>query len=295
MIISASRRTDIPAFYSEWFMKRIRAGYCLVPNPFNHNQVSKVSLEPADVDVIAFWTRNPRPLFPYLSELEDRGYCFYFLYTLMDNPRQIDPGSPPLETAMRTFRELSDRIGPERLIWRYDPIFLSSITPPVFHAGAYRRISRALKGYTTRSVVSVVHIYRKIRRRMAELEGQGIELLPYDSEVLSPLMQSLAETASMNGMEIRSCADELDLRRFGIEPGKCIDDEFISRVFGLNVGNKKDCFQRKNCGCVASKDIGVYDSCLFGCAYCYATTSFERARANFARHDPEAPSILCRI
>jgi DNA repair photolyase len=292
VIISASRRTDIPAFYSEWFMNRIRAGYCLVPNPFNRTQISRVSLEPADVDVIVFWTRNPRHLLPLLSELDDRGYRYYFLYTLMANPRQIDPGSPPAEAAIENFRSLSDRIGPARVIWRYDPIFLSTITDPGFHERAYSQIAQALKGYTNRSVVSVTHMYRKIQKRISELAKQGIELLPWDEKVLSPLMRALAESASMSGMEIRSCADELDLQQYGIQPGKCVDDELISRVFGLNLEVRKDSCQRKNCGCAVSKDIGMYDSCLFGCTYCYAATSFERARTNYQMHDPEAPSIL---
>jgi hypothetical protein len=292
VIISASRRTDIPAFYSEWFMNRIRAGYCLVPNPFNRSQISRVSLAPADVDVIVFWTRNPRPLFAHLPELDDRGCRYYFLYTLMANPRQIDRGSPPVDEAVKTFRNLSDRIGPERIIWRYDPIFLTSITDTAFHVKTYRHIANELKGFTTRSVVSFVHMYRKIQKRIDALEAQGITLLPHDHKTLVPLMQSLAESASLNAMEIRSCADELDLQQYGIQPGKCVDDELISRVFGLDMEVKKDSCQRKNCSCVVSKDIGMYDSCLFGCTYCYATTSFERAKANHRMHNPEAPSLL---
>lgn len=292
VIISASRRTDIPAHYSEWFMNRVRARYCLVPNPFNRLQVSRVSLEPVDVDAIVFWTRNPRPLVPHLPELDGRGYRYYFLVTLMANPRQIDPGCPPVETAIQNFRRLADGIGPERVIWRYDPILLSTATDPGFHLNAYSQIARALKGYTHRSVVSIVRVYRKLRRRVSELAAQGIELLPHNEETLSALMGSLAETAAMNGMEIRSCADELDLQRCGIRPGKCVDDELISRVFGLNLEVGKDPCQRAQCGCVAGRDIGMYDSCPAGCIYCYAVASFEQARARYRQHNPEAPSLL---
>lgn len=292
MIISASRRTDIPAFYSRWFMNRIKAGYCLVPNPFNRAQVARVSLEPADVDAIVFWTRNPRPLFPHLSKLDERGYRYIFLCTLLAYPRQIDPGSPSLEAAIQNFRDLSDRIGQDRVIWRYDPILLTNITGPAFHVRAYRHIADELKGYTRRSVVSITHMYRKIRKRISALAEKGIELLPYDERVLSSLMRSLAEKASLSGMEIRSCADELDLQQYGIQPGKCVDDELISRVFRLNLEVRRDSCQRKNCGCMVSKDIGMYDSCPLGCIYCYATTSFERSLANYRMHDPEAPSLL---
>ena len=137
MIISASRRTDIPAFYAEWFMRRIRAGYCTVPNPYNRKQVAKVSLAPDAVDVIVFWTRNPRPLLPHLAELDRCGYRYYFQYTVMDNPRAIDPKSPAADAAIKTFRELAGIVGAERIIWRYDPIVISAATPAEFHLSTY--------------------------------------------------------------------------------------------------------------------------------------------------------------
>jgi hypothetical protein len=296
MIISASRRTDIPAFYAEWFMNRIRAGYCAVPNPFNRQQVSYVSLKPEDVDVIVFWTRNPRPLFPDLTELDERGYRYYFQYTVMNNPRLIDPKSPPLEASLKTFGELADRIGPARVIWRYDPIVFSNTTGAQFHQQTYERIAQALRGYTCRSVISIVDVYGKARKRLGELAKQGVELLPCDGKPggwFDDFMRTLVRIASENGMEIVSCAEDLDLRPYGIRPGKCVDDEYIQKVFGLNVTDKKDPSQREACGCIVSKDIGMYDTCLYGCRYCYATTSFERAKTNHdIKHHPESPSLI---
>jgi hypothetical protein len=128
MIISASRRTDIPALYSDWFINRIRAGYCTVPNPFNRNQVSYVSLKPADVEVIVFWTRNPSYLIPYLKELDDRDFAYYFQFTILNNPREIDPNSPSLSSATKIFKKISDIVSPDRIIWRYDPIVISKFT-----------------------------------------------------------------------------------------------------------------------------------------------------------------------
>jgi hypothetical protein len=290
MIISVSRRTDIPAFYSQWFMNRVRAGFCLVPNPFNSSQISRVSLTREDVDVIVFWTRNPRPLFPYLSELDNLGYHYYFLFTLMANPREIDPSSPSVDVAIDAFQDLSERIGPDRNIWRYDPIFLTSITDFEFHQKTYQHIAGALKGYTKRSIISVVHIYRKIQKRIRQLEKQGIVLLEQND--LTSFMGSLAEIAAQNGIEIQSCAHELNLP--GINPGKCVDDELISKVFGLNLEFKKDSCQRNQCSCVESKDIGMYESCPCGCVYCYATTSIERAIANYRMHDPQSPSLIAQ-
>jgi hypothetical protein len=294
MIISASRRTDIPAFYSEWFIKRVRAGYCTVPNPFNSRQVRRVSLAPGDVDVIVFWTRNPRPLFPYLGELDERGYRYYFQYTLMDNPRPLETKTPPVEAALEVFGQLAERIGPERVIWRYDPLVFSQVTPPEFHRQAYQRIAQALRGCTRRSVISILDVYGKIGKRMGQMAEQGAGLLPFDGTQawFGELMRFMVAVAGENEMEIASCAEELDLEAYGIRPGKCVDDEYIQEIFGLEVSHDKDPGQRKACGCVVSRDIGMYDSCTFGCQYCYATTSFERAGRQREGHDPDSPSLI---
>jgi DNA repair photolyase len=296
MIISASRRTDIPAFYSDWFMNRIRAGYCTVPNPFNRNQISRVELGPQDVDVIVFWTRNPRPLFRHLDELDQRGYRYYFQYTVLNNPRTVDPKSPSVDAAIKTFRELADRVGSQRVIWRYDPIVLSEATSPAFHMASHARIAEALAGATRRNVVSIVDIYKKAQKRLRELRQQGVVVEEITqagiSNEVGAILEHLAAIASRCGMEIYSCAEELDLRPYGIQPGKCIDDEYIARTFGLQLKIKKDPGQRDACGCVVSKDIGTYDTCLFGCQYCYATTSFETAQQNHAQHDSLSSSLI---
>ena len=294
MIISASRRTDIPAFYARWFINRIRAGFCTVPNPFDAGQITRVSLTPEDVDVIIFWTRNPRPLFPYLSELDQSGYRYYFQYTLMANPRLIDPGCPPADTSIKTFRDLAELIGPDRVIWRYDPIVFSEITPDSFHRETYARLARAFHGCTRRSVISILDMYPKIRPRLEQIKRQGAGLLPFDvnDAWFGELMRHIVAEANENGMGIVSCAEELDLAQFGIRPGKCVDDNYISQVFGLEVAHTKDPNQRKACGCVVSKDIGAYDSCLFGCTYCYATQNFERARRRHGRHNPDSTSLI---
>lgn len=295
MIISASRRTDIPAFYTNWFMNRIHAGYCAVPNPFNRNRISYVSLKPEDVDVIVFWTRNPSPLMPYLKELDESGYRYYFQYTVLNNPREIDPKSPSLRAAVDTFKRLSNIIGSERVIWRYDPIVLTKMTGAQFHKEKYNEIAGMLNGYTKRSVISVVDFYKKASKRFDQLKQQGIEIVNYQGEPnerFDTLMKGLVQSANDNCLEVFSCSEILDLTKYGIKRGKCVDDDYIRTVFGLSVIGKKDPAQRAECGCVISKDIGMYDSCLFGCQYCYATTSFERAKINHEEHDPTSPSLI---
>jgi DNA repair photolyase len=295
LIISASRRTDIPAFYAQWFINRIRAGYCTISNPYNREQFTHVSLQPEDVDIIVFWTRDPQLLMPYLKELDQLGYIYYFQFTVLNNPRLIDTGTPSLSTSLKIFKKLSDLIGPERVIWRYDPIVISNITGIEFHINTYKNIAEALKNYTQRSVVSLLDMYSKLNKRFKRLKDNGIEILDCNEKFdqrYGEFMNSLAHIANKNGMEIVSCAESLDLTKYNIRPGKCIDDDYIERVFGISVTHKKDPFQRKACGCVVSKDIGVYNTCLFGCQYCYATSSFEKAKVLYENHNPDSTSMV---
>jgi len=295
MIISASRRTDIPAFYTPWLMNRIRAGFCTVPNPFNRNQISCISLQPKDVDVIVFWTRNARPLLDHLPELDERGYRYYFQYTILDNPRLLDPKTPPLEQAVATLQALAERVGPQRIIWRYDPIVLSNATGVAYHLDRFTAIAEQLAGYTTRSVISVLDRYKKAKTRLQHMAKQGVVLIEEPASTwpgLPSLMTGLARVAAAYGMEIASCAEEIDLTPYGVSPGKCIDNDLIFTTFGLHTNPAKDAHQRAACGCVASRDIGMYDSCLFGCQYCYATASFAQAQTHHARHDPLTSSLL---
>ncbi|MCP4644737.1 MAG: DUF1848 domain-containing protein [bacterium] len=292
MIVSASRRTDIPAFYAAWFMNRVRAGNCVVPNPFNPNQVSQVSLLPGDVDAIVFWTRNPDPLLPHLAELDAIGYRYYFLYTVLDNPDALDPGMPPLDCRLDVFRRLVEAVGPDRVVWRYDPIALSNLTPVSFHLDTYERLAVRLRGLTRRSIVSFVDLYRKLRKRLAALAEEGCVLVEPKEEDLARLLPGLASAAGANGMTIQSCAEERNLAPYGVAPGKCIDGAYLEQVLGVTVDGRKDRSQRAACGCVASRDIGCYDTCVHGCAYCYASSDFERARANFEAHDPDSDRMV---
>ena len=291
MIISASRRTDIPAFYSRWFMNRIRAGYCVVVNPFNARQVTRISLAPRDVEVVVFWTRHAGPILRHLPELDRLGYRTTFQYTVVGYPRTVDPSVPPLETALRTFRETALRVGPDRITWRYDPVFVSSVTDIPYHRDRFARIAEALRGLTRHSVVSVMHRYRKVEKRLKRLAADGIHPLVTAEDAMQSLLADFADAARRNGMQISSCGSEMDLTSLGIGSGRCIDAETLSRIFGIHLPASKDPHQRKACGCSVSKDIGAYDTCGFGCVYCYATNSRERARAARRRHDPDAESL----
>ena len=222
MIISASRRTDIPAFYSAWLMNRLRAGYCLVRNPYNPNQVSRVSLAPEDVDVLVFTTRNPRPLLPHLDELDARGYRYLFSWTLTGYPRVLEPGLPDRATLLRTWEELAARIGPARIMWRYDPILLSNITDIAFHERNFRELAEALSGKTERVIISLLDAYGKNKPRLKRLATEGIvvEEITEVNERIAGLLRNLSATARAHGLDIRSCAEPWDLSDYGILAGE---------------------------------------------------------------------------
>lgn len=290
MIVSASRRTDIPAFYIRWFMERLRAGFCEVVNPFNAAQVSRVSLHPEDVDAIVFWTRDPRPLLPHLGELAASGHEPFCLMTLLDNPRELDPSSPRPDVSVPALSSLAGAL-PGRVIWRYDPLVLTEGTPPDWHRRTFARLAARLEGATDRVVVSFMEPYRKITRRMAALEASGFGLVSCDEACRLALLTDLRDIAAGHGMTLATCCQPEAYAASGIAPARCIDPDWIGRFVTRPLPSGKDAHQRPGCGCAPSKDIGAYDHCLFGCRYCYATSSFERARSLHAGHDPLAPAL----
>ena len=263
-----------------------------MPNPFNTNQVARVTLAPPEVEAFVFWTRNPRPLMKYLDELDDLGCRYYFLFTIIGYPARIDPGMPPLKRSIETLQELSVRVGPRRVVWRYDPIVLSDLTGTGFHERNFRFVAQELKGATSRCVISFVKPYRKARSRM-EASAQGCaDPIDFEAAPVQGLLNAMAGNARDNWMGIFSCSSEKDFSAFGISPSRCIDAELISELFGIRVNPLKDPYQRRQCGCAVSRDIGIYDTCLFGCSYCYATSSPERAKKNYGRHNPLSPGML---
>ncbi len=270
-----------------------------------------MDLTPENVRCIAFWTRNFAPLMRYIPEIVRMGHMFYVQVTLTGLPDVFEPHAPDTEIALWTFRELADRIGPDRVVWRYDPILLTDRTSPEWHIATFRRLSSALSGATQRCVLSLYDPYAAAARRLRAL---GPDFLPMDvsggAETPSlfgdeerapvdviPMLRAITEAAGDAGMELRSCAEPLIRGESGILPGACIDAELIGRLSGpspLPPSASKDPGQRPACRCIPSRDIGEYDTCLFGCAYCYATRSFGSARERWKRSDPLCASLLPR-
>ena len=265
MIISASRRTDIPSYYSEWFINRIKEEHVLVRNPMNFSQISEVSLKKEDVECIVFWTKNPFPMLKNLSELKEYNYYFQFSLTSYDN--SIEKNLPPKSKLVPIFKRLSSLIGSEKVIWRYDPILISKKFDVNYHKENFELLAKKLKNSTNKCVISFIDVYPKIAKKLLE---NGIRE-PHMDEI-SEISKTISEIGSCYNIEIQTCSEKIDLNNYGIIHGKCIDDELIKKLFGYSGKVPKDKNQREECGCVKSIDIGAYDTCVNGCIYCYANS-----------------------
>ena len=289
MIISASRRSDIPAFYGDWFIRRIREGYADVPNPIYPEQVSRVSLRPEDVDVFVFWSKNPAPFFLHMDELDRLAYKYFFLFTVNGYGRPLEPNVPPVEEVVRCFQKLSARIGKRRVIWRYDPIVLTDRYTILFHAEIFKRLAGELAPFTEKVIISVFEPYKDASVRM-KIAGSMTD----DADAVCEAAGVVADAARNAGLSIQSCADSRGLESAGIMRGKCIDDEYLRQVFSINASRAKDLGQRKQCLCIKSRDIGMYHTCPHLCRYCYANASDERVLRNYGQHNPESASLMVR-
>lgn len=286
MVLSVSRRTDIPNYYSEWFYNRIREGFLYVRNPINRHQVSEISLSPDVVDCIVFWTKNPKPMMGKLDRLKD--YEYYFQFTLTGYGADVEPNVPHKRDAMLpVFQELSEKIGREKVIWRYDPILFTNRYTPEYHIKAFGQIARALRGYTDKCVISFVDVYPKNRKPMGMLKLGTLD----DGQKLAFVSQ-LSRIASENGMAVGCCAEDMDFAQCGVQRNSCIDKSLIEGITGRRINAGKDKTQRGSCGCMESIDVGAYNTCRNGCVYCYANYSQGVVMENSKRYDPNSP-LLC--
>ena len=289
MIISASRRTDIPTYYSEWFLKRIKAGYVYVRNPMNPHQVSQINLSPEVVDGIVFWTKNSTPMLDRLVELNN--YMYYFQFTLNSYGVDVEENIPnKSKVVIPAFQRLSDSIGPDRVIWRYDPIFLSKVYTVDYHIRYFEELAKRLSPYTKKCTISFLDLYRNTEKNIAMLAPDELSM-----ERQTQLAKTIAEIAHSYGLRIDTCAEEIDLSQYGIEHAKCIDDRLFSQLLQCPLEIKKDKNQRLGCGCVESVDIGAYNTCRNGCKYCYANYSGKAVCMNSRNHNPDSPLLIGQI
>ena len=289
LIVSASRATDIPAFYADWFFHRLEKGYIRWRNPFSGQDIY-VSF--ANTRFIVFWSKNPEPLLPYLSVLKERGIGCYIQYTVNDYEAEgLEPNVPSLVQRIDTFRRLVDTLGSGPVVWRFDPLILTDKINIDTLLEKIAHIADALVGHTEKLVFSFADInsYKKVSRN---LRLSGINYREWDEESMREFALRLSTLNRDNwNLRLATCAERIDLSEYGIEHNRCIDPELISRIaphdailqnFLYNA--KTDTGQRKACGCILSKDIGAYNTCPHGCLYCYANTSPTSAFLNYKKH-----------
>ncbi len=323
VIVSASRATDIPAFYAKWFFNRLEKGYCIWSNPFSGRE-SYVSFK--NTRFIVFWSKNPKPLLPYIVELEKRGIPCYVQYTLNDYEEEgWESGVPSLDDRIATFKAMTLKLGPNGVIWRFDPLLLTDEIGVTDLLNKIRGIAERLSGHTEKLVFSFADIegYAKVRRN---LETRNIKYREWTDKEMRFFASRLAEMNKHHGWGFRlaTCGEKIDLREFDIDHNRCIDDVQIARMawrdsvlmkylgievhslepsifgarelppgaieldghhYGLRTKSNHASGQRKYCQCIESKDIGRYDTCAHGCWYCYANSSPERGAANHAKHE----------
>ena len=289
MIISASRRTDIPAYYSEWFFNRLKEGYVCVRNPMNIHQVSRISLRPDVVDGIVFWTKNPLPMLNRLEELKE--YTYYFQFTITAYGNDVEKNLPSKkEVIIPAFQKLSKMLGSERVIWRYDPIFLSKKYSIECHKKTFEYIAKRLQGYTKKCVISFLDFYRSTRNNT-----KSLGLLPLEPKEMKEIAKQLSAIAKKYGIVLESCSEEIDLKEYGVQHGHCIDNSLLEQLLGCKLTTSKDKNQRKECGCFSSIDIGMYNTCKNYCVYCYANYSQTTVTKNFNLHNPGSPLLSGEI
>lgn len=286
MIISASRRTDIPNYYPDWFLNRLEAGFVSVRNPMNPHQISRISLSPEVVDGIVFWTKNPIPMLGKLHRLEP--YAYYVQFTITGYGRDIEPRLPDKREALiPAFRRLSEQIGKERVLWRYDPIFFNDQYSMEYHLKAFEEIAEGLSGYTEKVVISFLDFYQNLFQNAVQYQMREMT-----AEEMRTMAGELVRIAARHGLLVETCAEKIDLQDLGIRHGCCINKMLLQRILGCRLAGEKDRNQRSECGCMESIDIGAYHTCLNGCKYCYANGSDRKAEENYKNYRPDA-ELLC--
>lgn len=290
MIVSASRRTDIPAFYSSWFFNRIKEGYVLVPNPFDAHRISRINLSPAVVDCIVFWTKNPAPMLDNLELLKD--YKFYFQFTLNPYGSELENNLPRFRKRIELFKRLADKIGREKVIWRYDPILTNEVYTVSFHREKFAETAELLKEHTEKCMLGFIDHYRHIRPAVGKFNIRP--LLP---EEIRQMAVSFRETMdAYPAIALETCTSKVDLSALGISTGLCVDNKLVEKITGYSIIARKDKNQRSICACVESIDIGTYETCLNGCIYCYAIRgNYATARRNSGKHDKTSPLLIGRL
>ncbi len=286
MILSVSRRSDIPSFYSQWFFNRLDEGYLYTRNPMNYNQIRKINLSKDVIDGIVFWTKNPIPMLSNLDKIKDIPY--YFQFTLNAYGKDVEPNVPSKsEFIIPAFIKLSNLIGKDRVLWRYDPILFSNKYTFDYHKKYFEELCKKLCDYTNICTVSFIEPYKKTQKNT-----KSLNLVPISSQEKLSLLTEFSIIAKKYNLTLQTCAQKINYEHLGIHKAKCIDKEVFEKINGFFLDMKKDKNQRLECGCVESIDIGTYNTCNNACLYCYANFNENAVMKNLELYDINSP-ILC--
>lgn len=286
MIINTGNRTDIPAYYSEWFYNRIKEGYVLTRNPYSKDQINKYLLNPLVVDCINFCTKNPEPMLHRIEELADFRQLWYV--TITPYGKEIEPYVPGKESVIESFKRLSAFLGADSVIWRYDPIFISEKYSLEFHVDSFENMAGLLAGYTRYAVISFIDLYEKTRRNFPAVRQVSLE----ECEVIG---KEFARIGRKYGMTIKSCCEGDRLQKYGVDTTGCMTPEVIERAIGIGLKVPKGKGAREGCDCLLGNDIGMYNTCGHGCLYCYANYDQETVKRNMKLHDKTSPLLTGQL
>ena len=286
MIINTGMRTDIPAFYSEWFMNRIREGFVLVRNPYCPERITRYELNTDVVDCLAFCTKDPAPMLKYLDEL--KAYHQYWFVTITPYGKEIEPNVPPKEEVMQSFITLSRSVGIDCVGWRYDPIFIDRVYTPERHINDFELMCKTLSGHTKVCVISFIDLYEKVKRNFPQART-------VTQQERIALGSAFADIGRRYGITIKACAEGNDLAPYGVDCGGCMTRQTFEKAIGSNIIVPKKRSQRAECACVLGTDIGAYDTCGHLCRYCYANYDHENVRRNMRIHDPDSPLLVGKV
>jgi DNA repair photolyase len=254
----------------------------------NIHQISRINLEPDVIDCIVFWSKNPKPMIDKLKFIKE--YAYYFQFTLNPYDKDIEARLPCKNEILETFKKLSDIIGPQKVIWRYDPILLNEKYTISYHIDKFNEFAEKLKGYTEKITFSFIDFYKKITENIKSL---GInEITNNEKDIIA---DNFSRIAKENNLLIDTCSEDIDLAKYDIAHARCIDDRLIAKIIGYNFIAEKDKNQRFECGCVRSIDIGEYNSCSNGCIYCYANYSQASVTNNVKTHNQFSPLLIGEI
>ena len=283
MILQTGMRTDIPAFYAEWFANRVKDGYVLVRNPYNPVQVTRYRLDPAVVDLIGFCSKNPAPMLKYMDLLKPFG--MYWFVTITPYGTDIEPRVPDREEVMDTFLTLSDIVGADSMGWRYDPILLNEKYTMEYHLKSFEHMATRLEGATKTCVISFIDLYQKVRKNFPEVRS-----VPKEERLF--LGKEMIRIAGKHGMTVRPCGEGDELAIFGADCSGCMTQKTYETALHTSLIFPKKQPLRKECACFLGSDIGVYNTCPHLCRYCYANYDEQTVHDNYLNHNPHSPFLI---